>query len=309
MTSANILLQAENLSKKFADDYVVSDATFSLGQGEVLGLLGPNGAGKSTTVGMLYGAVIPTSGRATLCGFDVLTQGKRARKHLGVVPQGDNLDADLSVRGSLLAFCHYHNLSKAESETRITELLDRFHLTEHQRKNIDALSGGLKRRLALARALLSKPSIVFLDEPTTGLDPDARQEFWRDVIALRAQGRGVLLTTHYMEEAERLCDRIILLQNGKQVDQGRPEELILRHCGSEVIEIAGLEKEHLEALAGKYQTWCRRFADGFFIGLTDEALWHEVTSLLSGHNRKLRVARRAATLDDVFLLITGSSLS
>lgn len=303
------VLTAQSLSKKYANKTVVSDVGFTLHAGEILGLLGPNGAGKSTTVGMLYGVVTPDRGEISLGGYDLIRQGKRARKLLGVVPQEDSLDTDLLLRTSLLTYASYYGMSQEKAEQRVDSLLQQFGLVEYSKRHIETLSGGLKRRLALARALISEPKVIFLDEPTTGLDPDARQDFWRQILEIRDRGCAILLTTHYMDEAERLCDRIILLQDGKSIDSGTPEELIIRHVGKEVLEIAGLEEKQLQQIAGRHQTWCRRFAEGFLLGVPSEAIWQETMELMKTHIGVLKVNRRRGSLEDVFLSLTGASLS
>ena len=303
------LLHASSLKKQYNGKLAVDGVSFDVLPGEILGLLGPNGAGKSTTLGMLYGVVTPDDGAVTLCGHNLLGDGKRARSNLGVVPQEDSLDSDLPVKSSLLSFANYYGIPRHAASSRIDELLQKFGLNEYANRNIETLSGGLKRRLALARALISKPKVIFLDEPTTGLDPDARQDFWRQILAIRAEGCAILLTTHYMDEAERLCDRIILLQDGKQIDSGPPADLILRHVGEEVLEFSGLEAHELEELARRHNTWCRRFAEGYLIGLPQEQLWQETVKLLAERQGSLRVTRRKGTLEDVFLSITGSRLT
>jgi lipooligosaccharide transport system ATP-binding protein len=298
-------LVAQKLTKKYEDSTVVDGFDLSLKSGEVLGLLGPNGAGKSTIVGMLYGAVIPSSGLVRLESFDIHSvQGRQARSAMGVVTQDNNLDPDLDVFNNLIVFARYYHLTGQKAKTKIDELLDLVNLQHKAKANVEELSGGMKRKLILARALLGSPKIIFLDEPTTGLDPEARQEFWKLVSHLKDQNVGVLLTTHYMDEAERLCDRIVLLQNGKQVDSGSPQELIKRVVGERMLEVSGITKNDAEKLATKYEVWLRDFADGFLFAKPQSAeLMNELQTLSPN-----TLFDRPANLEDVFLRLTGKRL-
>jgi lipooligosaccharide transport system ATP-binding protein len=233
-------LSVYDLWKSYGDHTVVQGVNFTLNPGEILGLLGPNGAGKTTTVGMLYGAVIPSRGFVQLGENQIQAQGRQARSSMGIVTQEDNLDPDFTVFENLTFFAHHYRITGKAARKRAGELLAQVGLQDYANNRVDELSGGMKRRLVLARSLINYPQVVFLDEPTTGLDPDARQDFWRLVSELKQNGCGVLLTTHYMDEAQRLCDRLILLQHGKMIDQGSPDELIERTVGREVAEIEGI---------------------------------------------------------------------
>jgi lipooligosaccharide transport system ATP-binding protein len=285
---------------------VVSGVNFTLNPGEILGLLGQNGAGKTTTVGMLYGSVVPSRGFVQLGQKQVQTQGSQARYFMGIVTQEDNLDPDFTVIENLIYFAHHYRITGKAARLRASELLVQVGLQDYAQQNIDELSGGLKRRLVLARALINYPPVVFLDEPTTGLDPDARQDFWRLVSDLKQQGCGVLLTTHYMDEAQRLCDRLLLLQQGKVIDQGTPTELIERTVGKEVVEIEGVSEQTLQQLAHQAGTWYRPFSNGYLLALplaSPESLWQQITALQPGS-----ITRRRANLEDVFLRLTGKLL-
>jgi lipooligosaccharide transport system ATP-binding protein len=293
------------LYKHYSGTPVVQDVSFTLNPGEVLGLLGPNGAGKTTIVGMLYGGVAPDRGFVQLGSIQVQSNGRTARSKMGIVTQEDNLDPDFSVFENLLHFAHHYHLTGKAARKRVGELLAKVNLEEHAQKRVDELSGGMKRRLVLARALINHPHVVFLDEPTTGLDPDARQEFWKLVTDLKQQGCGVLLTTHYMDEAQRLCDRLLLLQQGQVIDQGTPSELIDRTIGKEVVEIEGVEEAALQALATQFNTWCRPFGSGYLVALpiAHTPLWDHLVA-----TEPQRLTRRHANLEDVFLRLTGKVL-
>ncbi|AGY60103.1 nodulation ABC transporter NodI [Gloeobacter kilaueensis JS1] len=298
-------LVAQQLEKRYSEREVVRGVSFTLHPGEIVGLLGPNGAGKSTTVGMLYGLVIPTAGTVRLGPYDVRSQGREARQHMGVVSQENNLDPDFNVLGNLLTFARYYRLEGHEARLRAEKLLAQVGLLERSKDSTEALSGGMKRRLVLARALISDPSVVFLDEPTTGLDPDARQDFWRLVAELRAAGRGVVLTTHYMDEAERLCDRLLLMKNGEVVGEGEPEAVIAREVGREVAEVEGIDPAQLVHLANQAGSWTRPFGGGTLVVLPSDGdtLWQAIVDLAP-----TRLTRRRANLEDVFLRLTGDRL-
>lgn len=299
-------LVAHDLWKMYGDRTVVQSVSFRIDPGEIFGLLGSNGAGKTTTVGMLYGSVVPNRGFVQLGSYQVQAQGRQARSLMGIVTQEDNLDPDFTVIENLIYFAHHYRVIGKAARNRAGELLAQVGLQDYAKHRIDELSGGMKRRLVLARGLINHPRIVFLDEPTTGLDPDARQDFWRLVSDLKQNGCGVLLTTHYMDEAQRLCDRLLLLEQGKVIDEGTPEELIERTAGREVVEIEGVTEEILQQLATQYQTWYRPFGSSYLIGLCadhPQLLWEELNTLSCS-----RLSRRRANLEDVFLQLTGASL-
>jgi lipooligosaccharide transport system ATP-binding protein len=299
-------LIAYDLWKTYGQKQVVQGVNFTINPGEILGLLGPNGAGKTTTVGMLYGSVIPSRGFVQLGQFQVQTQGRVVRAAMGVVTQEDNLDPDFTVFENLVYFAHHYRIVGKEARQRAGELLAQVGLQDYAKNRVDELSGGMKRRLVLARALINHPQVVFLDEPTTGLDPDARQDFWKLVSQLKQNGCGVLLTTHYMDEAQRLCDRLILLQQGKMIDEGTPEELIERTVGREVVEIEGIPEQTLQQLATQAGTWYRPFGNSYLIGLpvdNPQPVWENLNATAPE-----RLTRRHTNLEDVFLRLTGTSL-
>ncbi|ASC70209.1 ABC transporter protein [Halomicronema hongdechloris C2206] len=306
LASAPFTLTAHDLWKTYGNQTVVQEINLTLQPGTILGLLGPNGAGKTTTVAMLYGSVIPTRGFTQFGPWQIPIQGKYARAAMGIVTQEDNLDPDFTVFKNLTHFAHHYRITHQAARQRAGELLELVNLQDKGPCQIDELSGGMKRRLVLARALINHPQVVFLDEPTTGLDPDARQDFWRLVLQLKQAGCGVLLTTHYMDEAQRLCDRLCLLQGGRIIDEGSPRDLIERVIGREVAEIEGIPVEKLRYLADQFQRWSRPFGNGYLISLPQhdpEPLWHQIESL-----NPERLTRRHANLEDVFLRLTGTVL-
>jgi lipooligosaccharide transport system ATP-binding protein len=298
-------LIAHNLSKKYGEQLVVKNFSLKLQPGEVLGLLGPNGAGKSTTVSMLYGAVIPTTGQVHLGEYNLFgSESRLAKSHMGIVTQESNLDPDLDVLSNLLVFARHYRLTGHIAQNKVRELLNLVGLNEKAKANVEELSGGMKRKLILARSLVGSPKVIFLDEPTTGLDPDARQDFWKLISYLKSQGVSILLTTHYMDEAERLCDRIILMQAGEQIDWGKPAELIERTVGRKVYEVVGPSKEQIEALAEQYGVWWREFAEGYLLVKPQD-------NTLETQLRQMQISKlseRDANLEDVFLKLTGRRL-
>lgn len=235
-------LEVRHLSKRYksrwggGDVKAVSDISFQVAPGECFGLLGPNGAGKSTTIQCISGFYPPTSGWVYVAGHDVHLDPKQARKELGVCNQEETLDSDFSTFDQLVLHASYFHIPLSEGKKRAEELLEKFGLTEKAKENVEALSGGMKRRLQVARALVSNPQVLVLDEPTTGLDPDVRRMLWEALAEARARGTAILLCTHYMEEAERLCDRIAILSHGKILDVDAPEKLIAKHIAREEVE-------------------------------------------------------------------------
>jgi lipooligosaccharide transport system ATP-binding protein len=289
-------LVVRELSKKYGDTTVVDKLSFSLGAGHILGLLGPNGAGKTTSVGMLYGIVRASSGSATLEPLGKPTWSAAAMHSIGIVTQANNLDPDFCVVDNLRLFGRYHGMSSQVAAERATSVLRSLELEAYGQYRIDQLSGGLERRVVLARALIADPQFILLDEPTTGFDPDIRQLFWRVLLDLRDRGKSILLTTHYMDEAERLCDRVLLLQKGTAIDEGSPRQLIERWIGRNVIEVEGLAAEILTELLPGAELL--RFARGY-IATVEEDHTGAFARLHQAGARQISV--RPATLEDVFL--------
>ncbi len=312
--SAAPVLSASALVKRFGAVTAVDGVSFSVTGGECFGVLGPNGAGKTTTMRMITGHLPPTAGTLTVLGIDAVRSPREVKKRLGVVPQEDNLDPDLSVRANLLVYAGYHAIPRREAAARADELLSFMQLSDHARDRIDQLSGGMKRRLMVARALLNRPELLLLDEPTTGLDPQARHLIWQKLRSLQGQGVTQLLTTHYLEEAEQLCHRLVIMDRGRVLVEGPPAELVLHHAGREVLEIRLRPeepvKECLEEMgeAGLEGITVETAGDTLF--LYDLAPAEGKPSLLE----RVKVCpernflHRRATLEDVFLRLTGRDL-
>src|SRR5918992_48336 len=229
-------LVARDLKKSYDGFEAVKGVDFEVHRGECFGFLGPNGAGKTTTMKMIYGAVIPTSGELDVAGLDVRRCEREIKRRIGVVPQENNLDDDLKVKENLLVYGRYYDLPRKLALQRAEELLEFVELTEKADSKVEQLSGGMKRRLLIARALINDPEIVVLDEPTTGLDPQARHLVWDRLRALTAEGKTLVLTTHYMEEAARLCDRLVIMEGGLIIAEGAPKELVEEHVSPQVLE-------------------------------------------------------------------------
>jgi lipooligosaccharide transport system ATP-binding protein len=231
------VLTAERLTKKYGDLLAVDGISMEVQKGECFGLLGPNGAGKTSTMKMVYAVSPITAGRLIVLGLDVQTRPREVKQKLGVAPQEYNLDPDFTVLDNLVIHARYFRIPKDQARGRAKELLEFFKLTEKEDSIVEHISGGMKRRLILARALINEPDVLVLDEPTTGLDPQARHLIWEKLIDLKSQGTTILLTTHYMEEAEYLCDRLVILDQGRILTEGRPQTLVQSIIGDEILEL------------------------------------------------------------------------
>jgi lipooligosaccharide transport system ATP-binding protein len=306
-----VLIEARALTKRFGELTAVDGIDFEVVQGECFGLLGPNGAGKTSTIRMICCVSPITSGSLRVLGMEPRDDGRRIKKRLGVVPQDDNLDTDLSVFENLLAYARYFDLRPAAARERAWEVLDLMALTDKARARIDALSGGMKRRLVVARALMSSPELLVLDEPTTGLDPQARQLFWRKLRQLKRDGMTMLLTTHYMEEAAQLCDRVIIMDESRIIARGTPRELIAEIIGREVVEVHFDETRREAALAS-----VRGNAEGFEVEETEDVAYIFERDGRNAASLDLQaleaiggeVVLRKASLEDVFLRLTGREI-
>ena len=302
------LIRARGLTKRFGSFVAVDAIDFDVAPGEAFGFLGPNGAGKTSTMRMI-GAVSPVSdGDLTVLGLDPRTQGPAIRARLGVVPQQDTLDTELTVRENLVLYGRYFGMSRDECNRRADELLDFAQLTERQNDEVEPLSGGMKRRLTIARALINQPDLLLLDEPTTGLDPQARHLLWDRLYRLKQRGVTLVLTTHYMDEAEQLCDRLVVMDKAKIVAEGSPRELIERYSTREVTELrfAPDVQDRLDGKLDGLAERIERLADRVLLYADDgEAV------AVAAHERGLEpetVLVRRSTLEDVFLRLTGRSL-
>ena len=301
----NPVIQAKGLQKSYAGHRVVDGLDLSINKGECFGLLGPNGAGKTTTLRMLLGLVAPDAGSATLLDLPVPQAAREARIKVGVVPQMDNLDPDFTVAENLLVYGRYFGMQDHEIEARIPDLLEFASLTHKRDAKVPTLSGGMKRRLTLARALVNDPDVVFLDEPTTGLDPQARHLIWQRLRELTTQGKTLLLTTHFMDEAERLCHRLAVMDNGKLISQGTPRELIERNIEPQVVEVFGEQAEQWAAQhASLYAQRAEVSGETVFCYVQDA---QPLVAHLQTQS-ELRYLHRPANLEDVFLKLTGREM-
>jgi lipooligosaccharide transport system ATP-binding protein len=299
------VLSARGLTKKYGGTEVVRNLDLDVKRGECFGLLGPNGAGKTTTLRLLLGLTDPDAGTIELAGLPVPRRAREARMKVGVVPQMDNLDPDFSVRENLIAYGRYFGMPKAAIAARVPELLDFAGLASKADAQIAQLSGGMKRRLTLARALVHDPDILFLDEPTTGLDPQARHLIWQGLRRLINAGKTIVLTTHFMDEAERLADRLVILDHGAIVAEGAPRALIETHIEPGVVEVFGegladWTRMHAGAVCKRFET----VGETLFC-YTDGA--DRVIDALN-HATGLRYVHRPSSLEDVFLKLTGRDL-
>jgi lipooligosaccharide transport system ATP-binding protein len=305
----DVLIKATGLTKRFGDFTAVDGIDFELRRGEAFGFLGPNGAGKSSTMRMIGCVSPPTGGELTILGMNPVTQGPAIRARLGVVPQEDTLDAELTVRENLLIYGRYFGLPRPLITERTARLLDFVQLSERADDHVEPLSGGMKRRLTIARSLINEPEILILDEPTTGLDPQARHVVWDRLFRLKQQGVTLILTTHYMDEAEQLCDRLVVMDGGRIAAEGSPRELIETYSSREVLELRFAVAEHELAAAKLAHAPAERIevlADRVLLYVEDgDAVLDEVRGL--GLEPLTSLVRRS-TLEDVFLRLTGRRL-
>ncbi len=302
------LFDVRHLTKRYGSTTVVDDLSFHIAPGECLGVIGPNGAGKTTTIRMCLGLTTPDGGSITALGLPMPQQAEAIKAQLGVVSQFDTLDPDFTCAENLLVFGRYFGLSKAQMRERIPALLDFAALGHKAHAKPGELSGGMKRRLSLARALVNDPQLLLLDEPTTGLDPQARHLMWERLQQLLQQGKSILLTTHFMDEAERLCQRLLVIDHGRKIAEGRPRALIAEHLEPDVVEVYGsghaqattLAESPLAALATRVEV----------SGETVFFYTQDAKPLLARLNERpqLRTLHRPANLEDLFLKLTGRQI-
>ena len=303
MTEA--IVAAGALTKRYAGKAVVDGVDLQLAPGEFCGLLGPNGAGKTTLLRMLTGNIPPSSGDLSVLGFPIPGRAKPMRRYIGVVPQEDNLDPDFTVVENLRVYASYFGLSRADADDRILRMLEFAGLATKAEAGIDNLSGGMRRRLSLIRALINDPRLLFLDEPTTGLDPQARHMLWQQLRALRNRGITMLLTTHYMHEAERLCDRVIIMDHGNILESNHPAALVRKYIEPQVIEVHGpdIDAWH-ETVGAALAMRSESVGETMFYYTDDEKPLIEALCA----RPELTFIHRPANLEDVFLRLTGREL-
>ncbi|MGB4911562.1 MAG: ATP-binding cassette domain-containing protein [Candidatus Dechloromonas phosphoritropha] len=300
-------LAAANLRKTYGNTEVVAGLSFAVNRGTCFGLLGPNGAGKTTTLRLCLGLTAPDSGTISLNGHAIPAAAQMARARVGVVPQFDNLDPDFTCAENLLVFGRYFSIPDREITARIPQLLDFAGLGSKADARIATLSGGMKRRLTLARALVNDPEIIFLDEPTTGLDPQARHLIWERLKQLKSAGKTLILTTHFMDEAERLCDSLIVIDHGRLIAEGSPRRLIAEHIEPQVVEVYDEAGGHLPAFVAAMRDLAERIETSgetaFFYCSDERALLARLADAPG-----LRYVHRASNLEDVFIKLTGREL-
>jgi lipooligosaccharide transport system ATP-binding protein len=302
----NTVIVATDLTKKYGDFIAVNGISLEIQEGECFGFLGPNGAGKTTTIRMIHCVSPITSGTITVMGKASNIDNREIKLVTGVIPQEINLDPDLTVYENLIIFAKFFDIPRAETKRRVAELLGFVELENRRNSKIDELSTGMKRRLLVARALLNKPKLIIADEPTTGLDPQARHLIWERLRSLKSLGTTLLLTTQYMEEAEQLCDRLVIMHQGRILKQGSPRKLVSDEIGSEVVEIRIAKEEDEKLIAQMADLSCghERVGDTLYFYCRDG---HEIMKKIVDFNLP-NVLNRPATLEDVFLKLTGRSL-
>ena len=303
------LIEAKGLTKRFDDFVAVDGVDFTVHRGEVFGFLGPNGAGKTTVMRMIACVSPLSDGELRVLGMDPRADGRAIRARLGVVPQEDNLDLELTVWDNLLIYGRYFGLPLAEIRPRAAELLRFIRLEDRRQSRVDPLSGGMKRRLTIARSLVNRPDLVLLDEPTTGLDPQARHLLWERLYRLKREGVTLVLTTHYMDEAEQLCDRLVIMDDGRIVAEGSPRRLIERFCTPEVVELRFAHPEQQEAALRRLDGAGDRVEPLPDRVLVYAAHGDETLARVTGDGiQPDSVLVRRSTLEDVFLTLTGRTL-
>ena len=297
------LIEARNLVKKYDNKVVVDGIHFEVKEGECFGILGPNGAGKTSTMKMAYGSTRVDEGELFVLGLNIKDHSKKIKKEIGVVSQEDGLDPDFTVLENLQVYSKYFGLPSQMASRKAKELLRSMLLEDYMNMSCDSLSGGLKRRLVIARALINDPKVIFLDEPTTGLDPQARVWIWEALSKLKKKGLSLVLTTHYMEEAEYLCDRIVIMDEGRFIAEGAPKQLILEEVGVEVVEFVAESADdmayYIKKIEDQYSHQVLNNKVKLFI--SPDQSGRKAMDLVSSHNMQIR----KATLDDVFLKLTG----
>ena len=301
---ADLIIMCRGLRKVYGDLEAVSGLDLDIPRGNCFGLLGPNGAGKTTTLRMVLGQSPRTSGVLSIFGESIDSNLREIRQRTGIVPQADNLDPDFTVAENLRIYGLYFRITSSVLEHRIPKLLKLVELDHRAKDRISTLSGGMKRRLILARALINDPDLLVFDEPTTGLDPQARHMIWSLIHRLKRNGKTILITTHYMEEAERLCDEIVIIDHGKLLAQGTPGEMVRIHCQKEVLEIRGELPDRLFEKLGYKRNRFEQAGDTYYLYSDDTTELLETAAVLP----ELACLHRQSGLEDVFLRLTGREL-
>lgn len=295
-------IECNEVNKCFGEQLILNKISFKVRNGECFGLLGPNGTGKSTIIKILLGLLKPNSGTVSLAGYNIATQANIARSKIGIVPQYDNLDPDFTVYENLSVFARYFSIKKDDAKVQIAKLLKFANLTNKSDYYVDHLSGGMRRRLIIARALINQPNVLILDEPTTALDPQARHLIWERLRQLKEEGMTLLLTTHFMEEAARLCDRLCILHKGEKLAEGSPKDLVAQLNTKYVIEI--FNQDNLQDLAKILSPFCEK------IDQSGETLFcygepTKIIPIINSQNSNIKYLQRPPNLEDVFLRLTG----
>jgi lipooligosaccharide transport system ATP-binding protein len=305
---SNTVIDARGLRKQYGNFTAVSDIDFAVARGSFFGMLGPNGAGKTTTMRMVYRVTPISAGQLTILGLEAGADDRAIKARLGVVPQIDNLDEELNVLENLLIYARYHNITGAVADTRARELLDFLELSSKKHADVRSLSGGMKRRLTLARGLMNDPEIVILDEPTTGLDPQVRMTLWDKLEELRARGVTLLMSTHYMDEAERLCDHLVIMDEGHIVSRGSPRKMVEQHASRDVIEgrLEAVDENAFNNFINQHDLAVVRTSERVSIFAVDGR--QVVSELEQAGINLVRPFVRPGNLEDVFLNLTGRLL-
>jgi lipooligosaccharide transport system ATP-binding protein len=293
-------LRLRSVVKRYGEITAVDGLDLELPEGTCVGLLGPNGAGKSTTMKMLTAQAIADDGELEVLGYRLPEESKQARAECGVVPQLDNLDTTLTVEQNLIVFAHLYRVPRGERREAVERAIGIANLRDRRDTRVDKLSGGMRRRLLIARGLVHRPRLLLLDEPTVGLDPQVRQELWALIDGLRTEGVSILMSTHYIEEAERLCDSVTIMSHGRAVAAGPPDDLIAQHAGREVVEVYGPPARLAEVEADAARAGLRTRRTGTSVS---------VLGVDGGNGGTPDGERRAANLEDVFVLLTGEEIA
>jgi lipooligosaccharide transport system ATP-binding protein len=297
---SELAIRLRGVVKRYGPITAVDGLDLDVPEATCVGLLGPNGAGKSTTMRLLTGQAIPDEGELDVLGFRLPEESKQARAQLGVSPQLDNLDVTLTVEQNLLVFTHLYRIGRSERRAAIDRALTMANLVDRRGSRVDKLSGGMRRRLLIARALVHRPRLVLLDEPTVGLDPQVRQQLWALIDALRAEGTTILMSTHYIEEAQRLADTVLIMSHGTAVAAGPPGQLVVEHAGREAVEVYGPPARLAEVEAAARGAGLRTRRTGTSVS---------VLGVEDGDGRAPDGERRPANLEDVFVLLTGEEIA